>query len=54
MMVLKRKNWQFMQRSILTYSVDHTVLESRINVHRPDQLYGYKLENKGGNPEYLQ
>ena len=34
MMVLKRKDWLFMQRSTLTYSVDHTVLESRVNAHR--------------------
>ena len=34
MMVLKRKDWLFMQRSTLTYPVDHTVLESRVNVHR--------------------
>ena len=39
MMVLQRKDWLFMQRSTLTYPVDHTVLESRVNVHRlfPDE-----------------
>ena len=26
---------QFMQRSTLTYPVDHTVLESRVNAQRP-------------------
>ena len=36
MMVLKRKDWLIMQRSTLTYSVDHTVLEPRVNVQRLD------------------
>ena len=36
MKVLKRKDWLFMQRSTLTYPVDHTVLESRVNVQRLD------------------
>ena len=35
MKVLQRKNWLFMQRSTLTYPVDHTVLESRVNAQRP-------------------
>ena len=34
MKVLKRKDWLFMQRSTLTYPVDHTVLETRVNVQR--------------------
>ena len=29
-----RKQWMFLQQSALTYSVDHTVLESRVNVQR--------------------
>ena len=36
MMVLQRKDWLFMQRSTLTYSVEHTVLETRVNVQRLD------------------
>lgn len=42
-----------MQPSTLTYSVDHTVLESRVKVQRPDLVGGYRIKNKGGNPEYL-
>nr|DAS30631.1 MAG TPA: hypothetical protein [Caudoviricetes sp.] len=37
-----------MQRSTLTYSVDHTVLESRVNVHRlfpMRELRKFFLEN---------
>jgi len=36
MMVLQRKDWLFMQRSTLTYPVDHAVPESRVNVQRLD------------------
>ena len=36
MKVLQRKDWLFMQGSSLTYSVEHTVLESRENLQRPD------------------
>ena len=32
-----------MQRSTLTYSVDHTVLESRVNAHRLEPCW--ELEN---------
>mgnify|MGYP003211785033 CR=1 FL=1 len=35
-----------LQRSTLTYPVDHTVLESRV-------MRRFRLVNKGGNPEYL-
>ena len=35
MKVLQRKDWLFMQRSALTYSVDQTVLKSRVNAQRP-------------------
>ena len=37
-----------LQRSILF------IIEYKMNAHRLDQLYGYRLENKGFNPEYLQ
>lgn len=59
MMVLQRKDWLFLQRSTLTYSGDHPVLESRANVHRlfpcrdSTIFHNKKTEykNKGGNPE---
>ena len=31
MKVLQRKDWQIVQVNTLTYSVDHTVLESRVS-----------------------
>lgn len=41
------------QPSILTYSVDHTVLvEDKGSTTIP--MSGCRLVNKGGNPEYLQ
>ena len=41
---------QFMQRSTLTYPVDHTVLESRVNAHRLEpcrdlEIFFNDLEN---------
>jgi hypothetical protein len=43
----------------LTYSVDHTVLETRVKVQRSFPVRGLRktnfisYKNKGGNPEYL-
>ena len=59
MKVLQRKDWLFLQRSALTYSGDHPVLESRVNVHRLSPRRGSTIfpfkkieyKNKGGNPE---
>lgn len=52
MKVLKRKDWVFMHPSTLTYSVNHTVLESRVKVQRSfpcwdleiSYLYDYKIK----------
>lgn len=59
MTVLQRKDWLFMQRSTLTYSEDHSVLESRVNVHRLSPcrdstiFQNQEYKNKGGDPEQL-
>lgn len=62
MTVLQRKDWLFLQRSTLTYSEDHSVLEARVWAHRLSpcrdstiftNIIQIKIEykNKGGNPE---
>lgn len=43
----------FMQPSSLTLYLDQRLIKSREKVQRPDSIWSYRLENKGGNPEYL-
>ena len=52
MKVLKREDWLLMQRSTLTLFVEHTTsVEGERSTTR--FMSSYRLENKGGNPEYL-
>ena len=52
MNVKKQKELDNQQRSTLTYSIDHMVLvEGKRSEIIP--MSGHRLENKGGNPEYL-